>query len=282
MQEIVTEATLGRRLRTIDAAGVRFTESAYPAGQTTADHVHAATSLVFGLAGLLTQRYGAASGELRPQRWLILPRDVEHSDRVGAAGCACLFLTLRAPDALHLGASAAALSTHAFLDDARAAGIGLQLRRELWLDDRYQALALEGLAFELIAEVGRFRSAAAPPRARRLARVRDALHERFLEPPTIADLAASVAMQPAYLAREFSRVYGATIVAYTRRLRIQWAASELAGSDRAIAGIACEAGFVDQSHLTRVFRRAFGVTPARYRADHGAQHRIRTAEPPAR
>lgn len=32
------------------------------------------------------------------------------------------------------------------------------------------------------------------------------------------------------------------------------------------AGVAADAGFCDQSHLGRCFRRAFGVTPGRYRA----------------
>jgi AraC family transcriptional regulator len=277
MQELVSEATLGHRVRIVDAGGLRLTESFYPAGQTTDDHVHTATSLVFGLEGLLTQRHAGRSGDLLPQRWLVLPHDVLHSDRVGSAGCACLFLTLRAPESLDLGAASAALRAPGFLDDARAAGLGLQLRRELWLDDRYQVLALEGLAFELIAEIGRYRAPDAPPRVRRLARVRECLHERFLDPPTIAELAAAAEMRPAYLAREFSRVYGSTIAGYTRQLRIQWAAGELAGSDRPIASIACEAGFVDQSHLTRVFRRAFGVTPARYRAEHGLYRSIRIA-----
>lgn len=281
MQDIVTEATLGRRLRIVDAGGLRLTESRYAARQTTADHVHAMTSLVFGLDGTLMHRCGASAGELRPRRWLVLPHGVEHSDQVGGAGCSCLFLTLCAPDSLDLGVSARALSTSGFLDDARAASIGLELRREFWLDDRFQLLALEGLALELIAEVGRLRTPDAPPRARRLAQVRDCLHDCFLAPPTVRELAETVRMQPAYLAREFARVYGATIAAYTRRLRIQWAASELVGTDRPIAAIACEAGFVDQSHLTRVFRRSVGITPARYRAEHGARRAIRLGDPPA-
>ena len=250
---MVKEATLGRRLRIVDAGALRPTDSFYPAGQANADHTHADTSLVFGLAGVLTQRHGAVSGDLRPGRWLVLPHGVEHSDRVGPAGCGCLFLTLRAPDALELSPPGSALGTPAFLDDARASGIGLRLQRELWLDDRFQLLALEGLALELIAEIGRIRAPDAPPRARRLARV-----------------------------REFSRVFGSTIAAYARGLRVQWAAREIAGSDRPIAAIAFEAGFVDQSHLTRVFRRTFGVTPGRYRAEHGVRRGIRTADlPPA-
>jgi AraC-like DNA-binding protein len=37
-------------------------------------------------------------------------------------------------------------------------------------------------------------------------------------------------------------------------------------SNQPLAFIAQEAGFVDQSHLTYIFRREIGVTPGRYRA----------------
>ena len=39
-----------------------------------------------------------------------------------------------------------------------------------------------------------------------------------------------------------------------------------ASTKRALVDVACEAGFADQAHFTRVFRSAFGLTPARYRA----------------
>jgi AraC family transcriptional regulator len=48
-------------------------------------------------------------------------------------------------------------------------------------------------------------------------------------------------------------------------LRLEWAAARLS-EERSLAQIALEAGFADQSHFTRAFRRHFGVTPGRYRA----------------
>jgi AraC family transcriptional regulator len=39
----------------------------------------------------------------------------------------------------------------------------------------------------------------------------------------------------------------------------------VATTDDSIARIALDAGFADQSHFTRAFRRHHGVTPARYR-----------------
>jgi AraC-like DNA-binding protein len=50
-----------------------------------------------------------------------------------------------------------------------------------------------------------------------------------------------------------------------RELRLTWAAGRLADSDDAIAQVALEAGFFDQSHFTRMFKRHFGLTPLAYR-----------------
>ena len=35
---------------------------------------------------------------------------------------------------------------------------------------------------------------------------------------------------------------------------------------RPLAEVACDAGFADQAHFTRVFKSAVGLTPTRYRA----------------
>ena len=52
---------------------------------------------------------------------------------------------------------------------------------------------------------------------------------------------------------------------YVRRQRIALACRSLAESDMPLADVAIEAGFADQSHFTRTFKRQLGVTPAAYR-----------------
>jgi hypothetical protein len=65
--------------------------------------------------------------------------------------------------------------------------------------------------------------------------------------------------------RAFRQRFGVTVCQYARNLGLEWAASQLA-SESPLAEIAVKAGFADQSHFTREFRRHFGVTPGRYRA----------------
>lgn len=82
---------------------------------------------------------------------------------------------------------------------------------------------------------------------------------------SIATLAQEVGASPFHLIRAFHRAAGLPPHAYQTALRVQKAQAALrAGTP--IAQAAVEAGFYDQSHLTRCFKRALGVTPGRYRA----------------
>jgi AraC-like DNA-binding protein len=82
---------------------------------------------------------------------------------------------------------------------------------------------------------------------------------------SLSELAALSGVSRFQLLRGFARKVGATPHAYLlqRRVRI---AKHLLGAGRTPAQAAAEAGFADQSHMTRAFVRQLGVTPARYRA----------------
>jgi len=73
-------------------------------------------------------------------------------------------------------------------------------------------------------------------------------------------------MDPVALARAFRRALGCSITCYRRRAQLRRAASLLSESRMALADVALETGFADQSHFCRIFKREIGVSPARYRA----------------
>jgi AraC family transcriptional regulator len=73
-------------------------------------------------------------------------------------------------------------------------------------------------------------------------------------------------VHPVHLAREFRRFEHCTIGEYVRRLRIEQACRRLTHSTDPIAAIAAEAGFADQSHFARTFKRVVGMSPVQFRA----------------
>ena len=133
-------------------------------------------------------------------------------------------------------------------------------------------LAMEGLALEIVAEAARpsSRSATCPP-PRWLEEARELLHARFCESFTVDEVARSVGANPAYLCRIFREQYGCTMGEYVRRLRVEFACRLLCVSDAPLADIALDAGFVDQSHFTKIFKHHTGLTPARFRSTLGVR-----------
>lgn len=82
---------------------------------------------------------------------------------------------------------------------------------------------------------------------------------------SVDDLATAAGCSRYTAYRSFSTVYGMPPSDYQRLLRLRTARRLLAaGVSPAVA--AADAGFADQAHLTRWFRRCYGVTPAAYQA----------------
>lgn len=103
------------------------------------------------------------------------------------------------------------------------------------------------------------------PQSRRLAAALAYVRRHFREPVRPADIAAAINLSPGRLHALFRAGVGRTPMAYVLQLRLDHAACLLAGSELPIAAVALEAGFADQSALTRSFHRYRGLTPARYR-----------------
>jgi AraC-like DNA-binding protein/ElaB/YqjD/DUF883 family membrane-anchored ribosome-binding protein len=82
---------------------------------------------------------------------------------------------------------------------------------------------------------------------------------------TLPQLAAKACMSRFHFARLFRRSTGLSPHQYIVSQRIDRAKEMLCCSREPIAEIAMVVGFVDQSHLTRHFKRIIGATPARFR-----------------
>jgi AraC-like DNA-binding protein len=99
-----------------------------------------------------------------------------------------------------------------------------------------------------------------------LEEVRKILNAEFAERPKLYEIAAKVGVHPVHLARQFRKYFGSSVKEYVRKLRVDFACQQLLASDAPPAQIASAAGFADQSHFSRTFKRVHGMTPGRYRA----------------
>jgi AraC family transcriptional regulator len=146
------------------------------------------------------------------------------------------------------------------------AGLALRLYAEFLQTDDAATLAMEGLTLEILAAAWRRSmpgAARTPPRW--LINVHDMLHDRFAESLTLGQLAQMAGVHPVHVAAAFRRQYGCTVGEYVRQRRIEFARQQLISSPASLAEVALAAGFADQSHFSRTFKRLTGLTPKTYR-----------------
>lgn len=129
------------------------------------------------------------------------------------------------------------------------------------------ALALDCLAEAALRRLARCLGEATPraprPAPRALDRVREHIRAHCAEGLRLADLAALAGLSQPHLCREFALAYGLPPHRYQVAARIARAKGLL------LAGVppadtAAQAGFADQAHLNRWFRRLVGVPPGAY------------------
>jgi AraC family transcriptional regulator len=132
--------------------------------------------------------------------------------------------------------------------------------------DELSALALEGMALELIVEALRDGDCS-PERTspKWLEQAKQILEASFADPPTLQELGKAVGVHPVHLARVFRKFQRCTVGEYVRRLRVEHARRQMLASDIPLVEVALSCGFADHTHFSRSFRRVTGMTPTEFR-----------------
>jgi len=81
----------------------------------------------------------------------------------------------------------------------------------------------------------------------------------------VAELAAMARLGPSHFRRAFKKCFGVSPHTYLIQRRIMRAQDLMMTTDASICEIALAVGFSDQAHLTSLFKRISGQTPARWR-----------------
>jgi AraC family transcriptional regulator len=191
------------------------------------------------------------------------PSGDEHEDRFGSVGARTINLELGDGWGERLEKVARVWTPAKGLE---VSWLARQIVRELAHADTASALALEGLVCALIGVVSRAPAFIDRSRPAWLSRSRDRLIVEYRNPPSVAELAQQAGVHRSHYARAFRTHFGCTVAEFVRRLRIEWAAEELRQGRGTLSHVSLQAGFGDQAHFTRAFKRITGITPGEYRA----------------
>lgn len=237
----------------------RFTDHVYPM------HTHDAWTLLIVDDGMVRFDLGRREHAVPRSLVTLLPPHIPHDGRAAT------------PDGFHK--RVLYLET-ALLDEAL---IGAAVDRPALADpvlrtrvsQLHQALTLPGTELEAQSRLALLQErltahlrhqVTAPPAHRSPAvarQLRELLDERAPRGVTLQEAARVVGAHPTHLVRAFTRAYGMPPHLYLTGRRVELA-RRLLLAGQPPADVAVAAGFYDQSHLTRTFRRTLGISPARY------------------
>ena len=144
-------------------------------------------------------------------------------------------------------------------------------RRELERDREAAKASLVTASHILQAEIERYAggSTRGGLAAWQIVRVRAYIDSNLHRTIHIRDLSAVARRSPAHFSRKFKLAVGESPHAYVVRRRLERACHLMMTSAEPLSEIALSVGFSDQAHLCRLFRQAFGQSPASWRRERG-------------
>jgi AraC-like DNA-binding protein len=146
-------------------------------------------------------------------------------------------------------------------------------RREFERDQEAAKASLVTASHILQAEIERCSGANGSARgglaAWQILRVRAYIDGNLHRTIHIRDLSAVARRSPAHFSRKFKLSVGESPHAYVVARRLERACHLMMTSAESLSEIALSVGFSDQAHLCRLFRQAFGQSPANWRRERG-------------
>jgi AraC family transcriptional regulator len=262
---LVTPAhSFGRVLRCHELRGMSVEEVLMPRGTALDEHGHEEAQICFVLEGEYFETTRGRAWRLAPGVTWFRPPGELHSNVVAREQDALTLLVsiererFKRLERLHPDPR---LLRSVLLDEFRSELIG-----EFQRGDACAALALEGWALLLLSQTERLLGSRADAPPEWLHDAVRLIEGSFCNPISLATVAARIAVHPATLAAAFRRYHQVSVGELIRELRLRHARQALRGSRAPIKQIAVEAGFYDQAHLGRCFKRRFGISPAFCRA----------------
>jgi AraC family transcriptional regulator len=243
-------------------AGIRLTEAALEPQRRLPRHSHELAFFCLLLDGGYREDYGSRTVVYRPFTVAYHPPGEPHRGEMSPSGARVLNVELSSD---WFPESRTEPPSVADVGGGELTWLAARLFREYRDGLAGPPVAAESLVLEMLALAGGCAARPFSGRPRWLSRAVDYVESEFRRSLRISEVAREVGAHPTHLSRVFRRRMRVPIGEYVHRLRVRYASEELCRPGARLADVATAAGFADQSHMTRVFKRLTGVTPGDFR-----------------
>jgi AraC family transcriptional regulator len=256
----------GKTTRIQHGIGFHFVEACFAPETQVPPHAHETASLYLVLEGICVEESGRRLRHSEPNSLVFHPAAHSHSSVWKHCNGLCFNVEIEPERLAHIQSYAPIPVDSVGCAAGVPNQLALRLYHEFQHQDSISALAMEGIVLELLAAISRY---AASPRdpipPRWLRSVVELLEAQYMENLSLSEIASSVDVHPSHLTRVFRQHYHCSVGDFVRRRRMEYVCQQLTTSDISLSEIAFAAGFADQSHLSKTFKRLHGMTPLEFR-----------------
>ena len=248
--------------------GVKRIEARF-AGDFFAPHRHDTYAIGVTLRGVQTFCYRGRQEYSLPGRIIVLHPDELHDSAAATEAGLCYRMLYLDPTMIHRALvetrRALPFVKNPVIEDPvlRATLLSALDRLDKAIDDLALTDTVAGVAAGLLRHADGTGSSSNTTPIERMYRTRDYLCDHALRTVTSQELEQVACVDRYALSRQFCKLFAASPHRFLIMRRLDHA-RRMIGEGHSLADVAAAVGFADQSHLTRHFKKCYGITPGRW------------------
>jgi len=238
---------------------LRFFDFTYLPNSSFPPHHDINPRISIVLNGKLKEKAGQQEVFAEASSVVIKPGDVCHTNEFGPRGARILSIVLR-PELVNACDDPDFLRQWRWLHARQMAAPVTRYLKRLKISDDPMS---ETLDFIGALSDNREDKKATPPTW--LKKVIERIHDEPARNHSVRELAEGAGVHPVYLARVFRKYWNCGVKEYIHRIRLQHIINALSDTGQPLVDVSYQTGYADQSHMSRFFKEATGVSPGVYR-----------------
>lgn len=247
-------------IRNDNNISMRFWDFRYIPGEKFPFHYDGHSRISIVLNGRLKEKAGQSEIFAQAFSVVVKPGDVWHSNEFGPDGARLLSVVFP-PDFLSDSSGEPVFQHWQWYHSNQVARATSRYLQRLRLTDDPASETIDFLAALSPRPASHFTKATPDWLELVSEQIRDQPEVNY----SVQELASSIGVHPVYMARAFRKYFDCGVKEYIHRNRLRNIISSLTDTKQPLVEVALESGYADQSHMSRFFKQATGMSPGAFR-----------------